>query len=218
MKVDIEELAKEFRFNNLLNRYKVMEEYFDIKEGDIIVDGGAFCGDMFNYFSRKVGKTGKVIAFEPYLTNYMSCKDFMERNRLGNVRLLPYALWDKDGKIPFYLADYSNASSPMPEFYKVSKESVWIKAYTLDTIMDKFDIDDVDFVWTNIEGSEIKALKGMKKILEKGHCQFIISTHKMVNGKFTTNKVEKILKDYGYNTERVKDHDRWIYAYKTQEE
>lgn len=53
----------------------MMEGYlhkYTPKEGDIVFDCGAYCGVSTYYFSKLVGKSGKVYAFEPDDLSY-SC-------------------------------------------------------------------------------------------------------------------------------------------------
>jgi hypothetical protein len=68
----------------------------------------------------------------------------------------------------------------------------------LDNTIKIFGVKKVDFVWLNIEGAEVKALKGMKTTLRENNCKLCISTHKLKNGKVTTKKVMKILNRYSY--------------------
>lgn len=204
-------LSNNFTYRGLLGRYKVMEKYFDIKEGDTVIDGGSFHGDMAQYFSKKVGKSGIVHAFESHPINVRMLRSFVMNNNLDNVIIHKLALWDKNDTIPFYTSNYSNAGSPIKEFRKVGNNNFMIKANTLDNIIGD---SGVDYIWTNIESSEVKALSGMKKILKDNDVRIMISTHK-VNDKYsTTNDVINILNGYEYITKYVVDHKGWIYGEK----
>jgi len=209
------ELANRYSYSALLERYKVMEKYMDIKEGSTVIDGGAFHGDMAQYFSKKVGRDGNVYSFEPLKYNLIILNEIIYKYDLRNVNIIPKALWNKRDRIPFYLSDYQNAGSPLKEFRKVKKEKfLKIQADSLDNIVKNLNIKKVDYVWMNIEGSEINALKGMKKTLKDNKCKLCISTHKVNDDYTSTNDVIKILNEYGYKTELVNSHEKWVYAEK----
>ena len=211
---ELENLANRFNYSNLLERYKVMEKYFDIQNGDIVIDAGAYQGDMAQYFCKKVGTLGKVYSVEPLKDNILALTSFKLRDRLDNLVVVPVALWNKNEKIPFYLSNYTNAGSLLEDFRKVGNESINILAYTLDFIVKKYRIPKVDYIWSNIEGCEINFLKGSKQTLLNNNCRLCISTHK-INEEYTdTEDVIKILNEYGYTTEQIENHEMWIYAEK----
>ena len=197
-KKELQELANNFGYKNLLRRYKILEDYFDIKEGDIVIDGGAYHGDMAQYFSKKVGDTGWVYSFEALPQNYLNLKKFLEDSNLDNVVPVPVALWDRTGMIKFYLSSYSNAGSVRDDFRKVGKSFIEISSYTMDDIVERMGIQKVDFIWTNIEGAEVQFLKGAKKTLEKNDCKLMISCHIIKDDVYTMPEVEEFLTSYGY--------------------
>ena len=67
-----------------------------------------------------------------------------------------------------------------------------VKTTTLDQISQKF--KRIDFIKMDIEGAEIKVLKGAKQTLKKTKNLAIASYH-VVNHKRTFYEVEKILKE-----------------------
>jgi FkbM family methyltransferase len=211
---ELEILVDKFGYKNLMERYKTIEKLGNIKEGDVVIDGGAFQGDMLIYFSKKVGKTGKVISFEPDHLNYQACLSLILKEQLNNVTIIQMALWNEDKKIPFYFSNYNNASSPVKEFYKVSDSSVLVRACKLDTVLNKLHIDKVNFIWTNIEASESIALQGMKNTIINNNPRILISTHKIHDNIYTTDDVIEFLNSIGYITKRVDNHSGWIFAYK----
>lgn len=211
----LKELTDIFGYSNLMERYRVLEELFDIKEGDIVVDGGSYHGDMAIYFSKKVGDSGKVYCIEPLAYNCRQLRRLIAYRRLDNVKVIPFALWDRSEIIPFYLSKYSNAGSPVKEFRKViTSKTETIGADSLDNIVKDWDIPKVDYIWMNIEGSEIRALRGMKKTLKKNNCKLCISTHRVTETYANTNDVRKLLESYGYKTDFVINHIMWVTAEK----
>ena len=210
----LDNLSKLFNYSALPERYRVMERTFEIQEDDIIIDGGAYQGDMAIYFSLKVPK-GLVYSFEPFTINRLGILNLIAKYNLYNVRLLPYALWDKNEYIPFYLSDYNNACSPLKEFRKVNpKKKITVMSGTLDRIVSFFEIPKVNHIWLNIEGSEVKAIEGAKDTLKNNDCDIIVSTHKINEKHSTTEDVIKLLEDYGFNTRPIKSHKMWIYGWK----
>ena len=213
---ELEALASRFKYKNLLNRYKVLEEIFDIKEGDTVIDGGSYKGDMALYFSKKVGTDGRVYAFEPIFDNFKVLINFCINNNLTNVIPYQLALSDENKKVQFYMSEYTNAGSILPEFRKVNPDDfLFTRTASVDTLIKKHKMESkIDYVWTNIEGAELKAIKGMKQMLKDNDCQLCISTHRISDTYTNTEDVEKLLQSYGYGTERIKGHEFWIYARK----
>lgn len=211
---ELKSLSDQFEYKALLERYKVLERIFDIKEGSTIIDGGAFHGDMSLYFSKKVGKKGRVFAFEPLPTNSAILWEFIDSKRLTNVTVVPVALWNRNEKIPFYLSDYPNAGSPLKEFRKVMEKNILVRGVRLDDILYTYGVDKVDYIWLNIEGSELNALDGMRGTLYQNNCKICVSTHKITEEYTNTNDVLKKLESFGYDARPLEDHPQWIYGEK----
>ena len=211
---ELQEMANIFKFKALRGRYDVLEEYFDIEEGDTVFDCGSFYGDMSIYFSKKVGATGQVYSFEPLGFNLKQLMIILIKLNLTNVKPLRIALGDKKGKTKFYLSDYSNAGSILKEFRKVTDRYVDINVDTVDNIVNKFKISKLDFLWANIEGAEVKMLKGAENTLRNNDMKLMISTHRINDEYSTTDDVIKILESYNYKCGLVKNHPYWVYGEK----
>jgi len=211
---ELNTLLNRYNYSNLSERYRIMEEYFDIQEGSIVIDGGAFHGDMMQYFSKKVGEEGKVYSFEPVPSNLDLLRDHKKVHNLENVEILPMGLWNKTSREKFYPSSYNNAGSLLEDFRKVKSDFAYSRTVSLDDIVRILKIPHVDYIWTNIEGAEVNFLKGAKKTLLNNKCKLCISTH-MVNDNYqTTDEVKSILESYGYKCSHVEGHDMWVYAEK----
>ena len=70
-----------------------------IKEGDIVIDIGAHIGYYTLLFSKLVGKTGKVFAFEAHPDNFTLLKQNVETNGYTNVVVENKAVSNYNGKI-----------------------------------------------------------------------------------------------------------------------
>lgn len=217
-KSEIEELASYWNYNALPERYHVMEDVFDISEGDIVIDGGAYQGDMAMYFSKKVGKTGKVLSFEPSYSNIRYIQHIKRQMPyMSNVLVLQKALWDKVGSSDLYFSNYTNANSLLKNFRKVKSQlgSEQCRTTTIDKIVKDYKLKKIDFIWFNIEGAEVKALHGAKQSLLDFDVQLCISTHKVDDTYKTKDDVIKYLKSLGYKAGDVsKKHNDWVYARK----
>jgi FkbM family methyltransferase len=203
----LDEMANLFGFKALRERYRVFEEYFDIQEGDVVVDGGSFTGDGCLYFSKKVGNNGKVYAFEPLEMNYKRLIRFLRYQMLNNVHPYKIALWNKNETIPFYLSKYPNAGSLLDKFRKVTEQYEYVQANALDNV-----IDEVSHIWLNIEGAEVKAIQGAEDLLMENDVNIMVSCHKINDEYNTKDDVIKLLNEYGYRTELVKNHLGWVYG------
>ena len=174
------------------------ERFFKIKEGQIIIDAGAYLGGFALYAAKKVGGTGKVIAFEPDPNNLKILKTIIKKSGLKNIILIKKALGNAVKKVKLESAD--NYSKIVIKTFK--NPTVKVKQTTLDKELKKFGIKKVDFIKMNIEGAETNAIKGASLIL-KNTQHVAISCHN-VNGKNTVIEVNSLLKKFGFKTKVLK--------------
>ena len=137
-----------------------------IKKGNNVIDIGANIGYFTLLFAKLVGPDGKVFAFEPDPTNFSILKKNIEVNNYNNVILSQKAISDKTEPTKLFLCKFSNG---MHRTYdsNLCDKSLDIESVTLDDFLNQINFSGkIDFIKIDTEGSEIKVLKGIEKIIE----------------------------------------------------
>lgn len=139
--------------------------------GDTCFDIGANLGYFTIRLAHKVGRTGKVIAFEPNPELFIFLKESVVINGFDErVVLYQNAVGSApaSGELSF---NYSNMGGG--RIVNVSQQSAGnIEVLAIDAIADI--PEKVDFIKMDIEGMEVEAFYGMSKLLEKNlHCAII---------------------------------------------
>lgn len=155
-----------------------------VRPGMTVIDVGAHIGYYTTQFSRLVGETGRVVAFEPHPRNYA----ILRRNvsRKGNVMLLQNAASDRDETVTLFddmpdtggpslrrddrradqVKTLSSSKELAPRAVTAEVGSRFeVTAVRIDETVASLGIDRVDVVKMDIEGAEMGALLGMENIL-----------------------------------------------------
>ncbi len=200
-----------YRFLTTLNEIDaiVFRSTYDkdcsFRKGDVVVDAGARVGTFAAKISAAVGDEGRIIAIEPEPHNYECLLKNIEANRLRNVTAIQKMLWSRTERRDLYLSRYLAAHSAyLDEFYTSSGDAIRVEADCLDNILEALHIDAVDFIKMDIEGSEIEALKGMKKIL-KSSVQLAIAAYHPVEGTPSHTIIVPQLEALGFRTSYTVD-------------
>ena len=110
---------------------------------------------------------GEVHAFEPYPAAFRLLSSNAGLNGFRNLHLNSSALSDQDGKEDLYLPfDDSWATSSLIKSYLEQKDSMPMEAVRFDTYCHKNRVGPVDLVKIDVEGGELKVLKGMGALLD----------------------------------------------------
>jgi FkbM family methyltransferase len=127
------------------------------KPGDVVVDIGAGRGEDVLPFARATGPTGKVIAIEAHPIIYDHLKRFCELNRLNNVVPIHAAVMNVPGIVQIDDGEFWQFNT-----VRTSGSGTQVRATTLDNLRNEQRLDHIDFLKINIEGAEIRVLRGMK--------------------------------------------------------
>lgn len=191
----------EFEINSFPEEDSAIEDYFHWyrpNEGDVVFDLGAYCGVSTYAFSKCVGKSGRVISFEPDASSYALLLRNIDRHRLQNVTPLQLAIAATSGEAQFHqegtLGSVLSRHSPRATTGTVSK----VKTIHFSAACEQFGLPA--FVKMDIEGSEIEVLEQCKEFLKSNDIQFALDTHHWVDGIRTTQQVERIFAECGYET------------------
>lgn len=134
-----------------------------IKPGNVVVDIGANIGYYTLLFAKLVGPQGKVYAFEPDINNFKLLSKNIKANPYNNIILENKAVSDVTGKIKLYLSKDGTGAHKIHN-KKNDREFIYVDSIALDDYFRSKKIN-IDFIKMDIEGAEVKALKGMKKLI-----------------------------------------------------
>jgi FkbM family methyltransferase len=164
-----------------------------IEPGNVVLDIGANIGYYTLIFAKLVGQNGKVFAFEPEPTNFQLLEKNVSINGYSNVILEQKAVSNRNEKKKLYL-DKENAG--MHRIYKpqfTNLDFVEVDTVFLDDYFSNYR-GEIDFIKMDIEGSEITALEGMQKILQR-----------LNNIKLLVGFDSSAIREYGYKPEQYID-------------
>jgi FkbM family methyltransferase len=170
--------------------------WYTPKEGETVFDMGAHCGVSTYHFSKLVGATGRVIAFEPDPVNFALLKANIERHGLSNVTPLQIAISDKRGEANFNCEE--TIGSGLAEHSTRASVGNVIKVRTV-RLEDAFaEWGPPSFCKIDIEGAEISVISSSRDFLRRVDCQFALDTNHLVDGSFTDKHIEGLYSDCGY--------------------
>lgn len=143
------------------DREKDEEIFFEsyLKAGDTVVDCGAHIGTLTITASKIVGGKGKVFSYEAHPRTFSYLKRNTEDNNCKNVSAHNLAIGDKERVVNF--SDYY--ASDLNSIEDDGKFSVEMK--TLDGLLK--DVETIDLLKLDIEGSELPALLGAVETIKK---------------------------------------------------
>lgn len=170
-------------------------KYHGIEKDDIVIDGGAFEGVFSIVASKLVGSNGLVIAFEPDPENYRNLLKNIELNEIKNIIAINKGLWKKDSIIEFM--DAHNGSSSFIHD-KNAINLVEIPVVSLDSELNRLNLERVNFLKLDVEGAEFEVIEGFSNTLAKCNVKIAIASYHVRDGHKTCFNVEKMLSRLGY--------------------
>jgi len=154
----IEGIARELVGTFIVQQYRY-DSIVEPKLGDIVFDIGAYVGDTALWFSKAVGPQGKVFAFEPEPRNFEKLKANLERNKVTNVIPLKLALSENEEEMQV-------SSAAGLSLITQTGTGLSVKVTTIDNLVEANKLPRVDFIKMDVEGHELKVLKGAQETIE----------------------------------------------------
>lgn len=142
-----------------------------IKYGDVFIDVGAHVGKYTIPISKKVGETGLVIAIEPDPATFAKLLSNIDLNNLRNVVAINAAAWKEQCELHLHIAPKKGQNSIKKDFglgYRVCS------ATTSDTVAKQLNLNRVDLIKIDAEGSELEILQGARETVQKFRCKVIV--------------------------------------------
>jgi FkbM family methyltransferase len=138
-----------------------------LRPGMTVVDAGAHHGLYTLLASKRVGRGGRVIAFEPSPRARKRLQRHLRVNRCGNVVVQSCALGDEHREANLFLVEgredwCSSLQAPQVDGRTVK---VRVQVERVDNVLEKLGVARVDFIKLDVEGAELSFLQGAKATL-----------------------------------------------------
>jgi len=185
-----------------INTDRIYDPVLKDKKDLTILDIGANVG-LFSLYAQDSAK--RLIAVEPTPSHQYIFEKLTAKST--NIELAKVALCDVDGPVEFYISDENSTMNSIVNKYD---KSIKVEGLCLKSLLDKYNLDRVDFCKIDIEGSEMRAVTEdtlgavydrISEIFIECHATVPNFTH----GDIVANriKMENVFKNVGYKTKVV---------------
>lgn len=177
------------------NEERMFIERF-VKPGMTVIDIGAHRGFYTLLFSKIVGKRGRVLSFEPSVSNNHRLKLHLKINLCHNVEIKDCALGKEPGETSLYVVPSETVlnSLRVPDTHHAST-LMPVQVQTLDDVLSGERVGKVDFIKLDVEGGELDVLLGAEHLLQTVPRPVILC-----------EVLEKRTRPWGYSSEVIIEH------------
>jgi FkbM family methyltransferase len=171
---------------------EVFDKLFDVlRPGSIFIDVGAHIGRYSFPIAKPVGADGLVIAVEPDPLAFKALLMGVKLNNFRNVLALNIALGDGEGKA-ILCQKHVTATSSIVEFDKCQR-FVEVPLKRLDSVVEELRLKRVDVIKIDVEGAEIKVLKGAVNTITRFKPLIVIEVRNS-----NINEFAQVMESLGY--------------------
>jgi FkbM family methyltransferase len=209
--------------NDFVGRHTFLGEYFEnaeqnflkrfLHEGMTFLDIGAHHGLYALLAAKKVGTSGKVIAFEPSKRELLRLRQHLSINHCKNVEVETFALGRIEQEESLYLCTDANGSglnSLRPPVTEDTTFSQTVKVKRLDSYLaeKKLDAANIDFIKIDVEGGELDILRSASQLLCARVRPLIMCEVEDLRTEpwgYKAIEIYKYLKDFGFSWFKAAD-------------
>lgn len=186
----------------ILQQYYYKAEKIGVQEGDYVIDAGGCYGDTALYFAHKAGNKGKVFTFEFIPANLEIMKRNLELNPEINSRIdiCPNPIWENSGVRMYFKNGNTGSRVSLDSFEDKDGE---IESISIDDFVLNNKVTKIDFIKMDIEGAELRALKGAENTLKKFKPRLAIALYHSMDDFF---EIPSYINSLGLNYRYYLDH------------
>jgi FkbM family methyltransferase len=159
--------------------------------GKTVLDIGANVGFFSLLFSRLVGPSGRVVAFEPFPRNLEFIHRHIALNSASNIEVRPVTIADKHGTTYFSTSQFHEQGSLSDD------GDLEVAVTTLDALEPQE--PEIALVKIDVEGAESAVLEGGKHFFEANRQMILLATH----SREQVIACQEILSKYDYKERSI---------------
>ena len=198
-------LFERFHMLHRVWRYRLREEKESIAYllsqdllGKTVLDIGANYGIYSYWMSKKVGKDGKVISFEPQPELGVFLKDMGKTFHLNNLTVVNKGVSSENGELTMIRGKVGSGGAQITKNADAAPENnerIKVDITTLDDYFKKHSVDSLAFIKCDVENHELQVFKGATQTLKKYSPTILFECH---HKDAQEGSVFKILENLGY--------------------
>ena len=162
----------------ILEQYRCKGDGINIgaELGDYVIDAGACFGDTALYFSNCVGPEGKIFSYEFDAENLGVFMTNLNLNPILKTRIeiIQNAVWDISNQS---LSALSNGPASKIAVSDENKNQKNVITLSIDDLVQQKQISKINLIKMDIEGAELKALKGAINTIKSFRPKLAISVY-----------------------------------------
>ena len=176
-----------------------------IKPGEVVLDIGANFGWYTTLFSELVGKTGKIVSFEPVPRIYRELLENIALNDpLKNITAIQTSLGDREGTVTINtFQGLSHGHSSISTLGREDYTTCSVPMTTLDAcIDDHLNGRRIAMIKMDVEGAEMMVIRGAEQLLRNAadvRIMFEINSETASAFDYHPTDIIKTLEGYGFS-------------------
>jgi FkbM family methyltransferase len=135
-----------------------------LRPGMVVVDIGANIGLYTLIAAEKVGREGRVIAYEPDPSNFQNLLSNLKLNGFDHVDARPKAVADQSRSLRLYLSQLHRG---LHQIHPFEGEARYVDVPGVSLDEDLKEIEKVNVIKMDVQGAECLALQGMQGLLSR---------------------------------------------------
>lgn len=148
----------------------ILQSIDQLAPGNVFVDVGANIGYFSFIASRKVGPSGRVFSFEPSQREFGRLQRAVPLNQHSNITAFNIALAESAGQVKLSIDSFHTGLNQI-QYEQNAQQTELIACKRLDEVLhDQY----IDLLKVDVEGAEMKVLRGCEELLQKGQIQKLI--------------------------------------------
>ncbi|MFN6140938.1 MAG: FkbM family methyltransferase [Pseudanabaena sp.] len=178
-----------------------------ITAGMTVIDVGANAGVYTFSAAKRVGADGLVLAIEPFSQCVEYLKETCRINKLDWVKVCAGAASDRNGKAKLSISLASELNELISEEDGKTRDPSSfeeVECFTLDSLIEEYNVKQVDFLKIDAEGHEIQVLKGSDRLLTE--FAPIIIYENIASNQVSNLPVADFLRSIGYQLFRYQPY------------
>lgn len=161
--------------NRNMKRTGEYSDFVKVKQGDVIIDCGAYTGDSAEMYFNYANKDCQVVAIEPFYESYVALMEKAKKiGAPGQIKCFQYAISDV-ARVESFCYDNDDLRMGINIEKQQGEYKQYIDVINLDRLLS--DYKKIDFIKMDIEGEELNAINGAKEIIHKFCPRLMVSAY-----------------------------------------